>query len=51
MKEIIDAMDHQNLEQVKKVTREAVQTIDSIDRQQFLGIHSLVELCQELELI
>ncbi|WP_413377563.1 MerR family DNA-binding transcriptional regulator [Alkalihalobacillus sp. 1P02AB] len=51
MKEIIDAMDHQNLAQVKKVTREAVQTIDSINRQQFLGIHSLVELCQELELI
>ncbi|TDF95127.1 TioE family transcriptional regulator [Paenibacillus piri] len=51
MKEIVQAAEHQNFEQAKKVTEQAILTIHERNRQQVRGIHQLVELCQVLELM
>ncbi|MFB9274314.1 TioE family transcriptional regulator [Cohnella cellulosilytica] len=51
MKEIVHALDHHSLEHAKKVTEEAIRSIDDRNRNQLLGIHRLIELCGVLELV
>ncbi|GIP26853.1 MerR family transcriptional regulator [Paenibacillus sp. J23TS9] len=51
MKGIVQALDHQNIEQAKKLTEDAISTIHERIRQQLLGVHQLIELCNELELM
>lgn len=51
MKDIVKALDHQNVEQAKKLTEDAIRTIHERIRMQFLGVHQLVELCKELKLL
>lgn len=51
MKEIVQAVEHQNLERAKKVTEIALVSIHERNRQQFYGLHQLVELCKEVELM
>jgi len=51
MKEIVQAVEHQNIEQAKKVTESALLTINKRNRQQLYGVHQLVELCKVIELI
>lgn len=51
MKEFVQAIEHQNIEQAKKVTEHAVNSINDRNRQQFRGVHQLVELCKTLELM
>ncbi|OPA75182.1 transcriptional regulator [Paenibacillus selenitireducens] len=51
MREIVQAVEHHSIEQAKKVTEQALQSIHQRSRQQFLGVHQLVELCKELDLI
>ncbi|MWV42957.1 MerR family DNA-binding transcriptional regulator [Paenibacillus sp. HJL G12] len=51
MKDIVMALDHQNIEQAKKLTEDAIRTIHERLRQQLLGVHQLVELCNLLDLI
>ncbi|MCP1308876.1 MerR family transcriptional regulator [Paenibacillus tyrfis] len=50
MKEIVQAVEHQSIEQAKKVTENALVSIHQRNRQQFYGVHQLVELCKELGL-
>lgn len=50
MKEIVHAVEHHSIEQAKKVTENALVSIHQRNRQQFYGVHQLVELCQELGL-
>lgn len=50
MKEIVQAVEHQNIEKAKKVTEDALASIHQRNRQQFAGVHLLVELCKELGL-
>ncbi len=51
MKEIVQAVEHQSIEQAKKVTEIALSNIHQRNRQQFNGVHQLVELCKIVELI
>lgn len=51
IKEIVHAVEHQSIEQAKKLTEDAIRTIHERNRQQFLGVHRLVELCQVLKLM
>ncbi|WP_313636906.1 MerR family DNA-binding transcriptional regulator [Paenibacillus sp.] len=51
MKDIVQAVEHQSLEQAKKVTERAIRSIHERNRAQFRGIHQLVELCKVLELM
>ncbi|WP_042160772.1 TioE family transcriptional regulator [Paenibacillus gorillae] len=51
MKDIVDALDNQSLEQARKVTENAIQSIHERIRHQFRGVHRLVELCQLLKLL
>lgn len=51
MKEIVQAVEHQSLDKAKKVTENALLSIHQRNRQQFYGIHQLVELCKEVELM
>jgi DNA-binding transcriptional MerR regulator len=50
MKEIVQAVEHQNIEKAKKVTEDALASIHQRNRHQFAGVHQLVELCKELKL-
>ncbi|AJS58454.1 MerR family transcriptional regulator [Paenibacillus sp. IHBB 10380] len=50
MKEIVRAVEHQSIEQAKKVTENALLNIHQRNRQQFYGVHQLVVLCKEVEL-
>ena len=50
MKEIVQAVEHQSIEQAKKVTENALLSIHERNRQQYYGAHQLVELCKELGL-
>ena len=45
------AVEHQSIEQAKKLVREALSIIHQRIRQQFNGIHKLMELCMELGLL
>lgn len=47
IKEIIQAVEHQSIDQAKKMVREALSAIHQRNRQQFNGIHKLMELCIE----
>ncbi|RAV22942.1 TioE family transcriptional regulator [Paenibacillus contaminans] len=51
MKEILHAVENQSIEHAKKVTEDAILSIYERNRHQFRGIHQLVELCKELELL
>ncbi len=51
MKDIVRALDHQSLEHAKKVTEEAIRSIDERNRNQLRGIHRLIELCGTLKLL
>ncbi|MBS4210041.1 TioE family transcriptional regulator [Bacillus sp. FJAT-50079] len=51
MKEIVHAVEHQSIEKAKKVTEQALMSIHQRNRQQFNGVHQLVALCTEIELI
>ncbi|WP_438350613.1 MerR family transcriptional regulator [Paenibacillus sp. FA6] len=50
MKEIVQAVEHQSIQQAKKVTEEALLSIHQRNRQQLYGVHQLVELCKVVEL-
>jgi len=51
MKEIVQAVEHQNIEQAKKVTESALLNINKRNSQQLHGVHQLIELCKVIELI
>lgn len=51
MKDIVQALDNHSIEQVKKVTENALLIIHERNRQQFQGVHRLVELCNVLGLM
>lgn len=51
MKDIVKALDNHSIEQVTKVTENALLIIHERNRQQFQGVHRLVELCSVLELL
>ncbi|UHA72545.1 TioE family transcriptional regulator [Paenibacillus sp. 481] len=51
MKEIVQAVEHQSIEKAKKLTEDALLTIHYRNRQQFYGVHQLVELCKEVGLM
>ncbi|RXZ79777.1 MerR family DNA-binding transcriptional regulator [Paenibacillaceae bacterium] len=50
MKEIVLAVEHHSIEKAKEVTEDALLSIHARNRQQFNGVHLLVELCKELDL-
>lgn len=47
MKELVQALEQNSVEKLKEVTEEAMVKIDRRNRQQFNGVHKLVELCIE----
>lgn len=49
MKEIVQAVEHQGIKKAKEVTESALLSINERNRQQFYGVHQLVELCKELD--
>ncbi|MGG1878181.1 TioE family transcriptional regulator [Paenibacillus campinasensis] len=51
IKGIVQAVEHQSIEQARKMMREALSVIHERIRQQFYGVYKLVELCIELGLI
>jgi len=51
MKEIVQAVDRQGIEQAKKLTGDAIRSIHDRNRLQFDGVRRLVELCKLLELM
>lgn len=51
IKDIVHALEHQSLEQAKKLTEDSIRSIHERNRHQFLGVHRLVELCQVLKLM
>ncbi|KEK23463.1 TioE family transcriptional regulator [Bacillus gaemokensis] len=51
MKEIIQAVENQSIEKAKKVTESALLSIHQRNRQQYNGVHKLVELCNKAELM
>ncbi|GKU79152.1 TioE family transcriptional regulator [Paenibacillus sp. L3-i20] len=51
MKEIVHALEHQNLDKAKEVTVQALASIHERNREQFYGAHQLVELCKAVGLI
>ncbi|MDY7224148.1 TioE family transcriptional regulator [Halalkalibacterium halodurans] len=48
MKEVVDAVEHQRIEKAKKITEEALVSIHQRNRQQFNGVHQMIELCIEV---
>jgi DNA-binding transcriptional MerR regulator len=51
MKDIVRAVEHHNVENATKVTEHALLSIHKRNREQFIGVHQLVELCKEADLI
>lgn len=51
IKEIIQAVEHQSIEQAKQLVRQALSVIHQRNLQQFNGIHKLMELCMEVGLL
>ncbi|MBH5317628.1 TioE family transcriptional regulator [Paenibacillus sp. GSMTC-2017] len=51
MKEIVHAVEHQDLEKAKEVTEQALVSIHERNREQFYGAHQLVELCKTVGLV
>jgi len=51
MKELVHAVELQNIEQVKKVAEKALSSINGRNRMQYLGVHRLIELCGMLRLV
>lgn len=47
MKELVQALEQNSVEKVKEVTVEALVKIGKRNRQQYNGVHQLVELCIE----
>ncbi|TPE67848.1 TioE family transcriptional regulator [Halalkalibacterium halodurans] len=48
LKEVVDAVEHQSIEKAKKITEEALVSIHQRNRQQFNGVHQMIELCIEV---
>lgn len=46
MKEIVQAVEHQNIKKAKKVTEMALLSIHERNRQQLFGVQQLIELCK-----
>ncbi|SDW19178.1 MerR family DNA-binding transcriptional regulator [Paenibacillus sp. CF384] len=51
LKDIVHAVEHQSVEQAMKLTENAIQGIHARIRNQFQGVHQLVELCKAVKLI
>lgn len=51
MKEIVQAVENQSIDKAKKITEQAISSINERNRQQYLGLHQLIELCKELNLV
>ncbi|GIP53898.1 TioE family transcriptional regulator [Paenibacillus vini] len=51
MKEIVQAVENQSIDKAKKITEQAIFSINERNRQQYLGLHQLIELCKELKLV
>ncbi|WP_429841208.1 MerR family transcriptional regulator [Brevibacillus sp. FIR094] len=51
MKEIVQAVENQSIEQAKKVTADAISSIHDRNRHQMYGVRRLVELCEVLKLV
>ncbi|MCQ6562078.1 TioE family transcriptional regulator [Paenibacillus mendelii] len=51
MKEIVRAVEYHTIEKAKEVTENALLSIHKRNRQQFNGIHQLIELCKVLDLM
>lgn len=51
MKEIVQAIEHHSIEKAKEVTENALLSINRRNRQQFNGVHQLVELCKVIKLM
>ncbi|WP_248926717.1 TioE family transcriptional regulator [Paenibacillus hamazuiensis] len=51
MKDIVQAVEHQSIEQAKKLTEDAIRSIHERNRHQLRGIHRLIELCKVLRLL
>lgn len=50
MKEIVQAVETHSIEHAKKVTVDALRSIDERNRQQLYGVRRLIELCEVLQL-
>ncbi|MGI2328283.1 TioE family transcriptional regulator [Planococcus sp. YIM B11945] len=48
MREIVQAVGTQNIDKVRNLAEDALKSIHERNRQQFIGVHQLVELCAEL---
>jgi DNA-binding transcriptional MerR regulator len=51
MKEIVQAVEYQSIEKAKEVTENALLSINLRNRQQFMGVHQLIELCKVVKLM
>jgi len=51
MKPLVEQLEQQNLNQLKKVTETALNRIHEQNRKQMQGIHQLVNLCHEVGLL
>ncbi|NOU87308.1 MerR family transcriptional regulator [Paenibacillus sp. LMG 31460] len=51
MKELVQAVEHHSIEKIKEVTENALISIHRRNRQQFNGVHKLMELCIEVGLM
>ncbi|MBP3963894.1 MerR family DNA-binding transcriptional regulator [Paenibacillus lignilyticus] len=51
LKDIVHAVEHQSVEQAVKLTETAIQGIHARIRNQFQGVHQLVELCRAVKLM
>ncbi|MBT2291420.1 MerR family transcriptional regulator [Paenibacillus albidus] len=51
MRDIVEAVQHYNIEQAKQVTENALISIHLCNRQQYNGVRELMELCSVVELL
>lgn len=51
MKEIVQAIEHHSIEKATAVAEDALLRIHRRNRQQYTGVHQLMELCKEIGLI
>jgi len=51
MKEIVQAVEHHSIEKATAVAEDALLRIHRRNRQQYTGVHQLMELCKEIGLI
>ncbi len=50
MKEIVGELNNQSIDKAKRITEQAISSIHMRNRQQFFGVHQLIELCKEVGL-